>query len=93
VQLDLDNYASDRTPVAPTTEKGFAVFNESNQLPCEYERDLDAWICAWYDAAVARDFVRSPYHPDVATVKRLQGYFHARLSPAEAAEACFGRKH
>jgi hypothetical protein len=85
--------ACDRTPVASTTEKGFALYNESNQLPCEYERDLDAWTCAWYDAAIARDFVRSPYHPDAATLKRLQDYFHAGLLPAEAAEACFGRKH
>ena len=28
------------------------------------------------------------YHPDAATVKRLQGYFRALLLPAEAAEAC-----
>ena len=69
------------------------MFDDSNQIPREYERDLEAWTRAWYDAAVARDFVRSPYHPDAATVKRLQGYFHAGLLPAEAAEACFGRKH
>jgi hypothetical protein len=69
------------------------MYNESNQLPCVYERDLDAWTCAWYDAAVAKYFVRSPYHPDDATVKRLQVYFHAGLLPTEAAEACFGRKH
>jgi hypothetical protein len=69
------------------------MFNESNQLQCERERDLDAWTCAWFDAAVARDFVRLPYHPDAATVKRLHGYFHAGLLPGEAAEACFGLKH
>ncbi|OUL90001.1 hypothetical protein CA603_18050 [Paraburkholderia hospita] len=69
------------------------MFDESNQLSREYERDLDGWTCAWYDAAVARDFIRSPYHPDAETVKRLQGFFHARLTPAEAAEACFARKH
>ena len=69
------------------------MFDESNQLLREYERDLDAWTCAWYDAAVARDFIRSSYQPDAATVKLIQGYFHARLTPAEAAEACFARKH
>lgn len=69
------------------------MFNESNRLLCEYERDLDAWTCAWYDAAVARDFVRSPYHPDAAIVKLIQSYFHAGLLPVEAAEACFGPKH
>ncbi len=69
------------------------MFDNSNQLPREYERDLEVWTCAWYDAAVARDFIRSPYHPDAAIVKRLQGYFHHNLTPAEAAEACFARKH
>jgi len=69
------------------------MFDESDQLPREYERDLDAWACAWYNAAVAKDHIGSRYHPDGATVKRLQSYFHARLTPAEAAEACFARKH
>ncbi len=69
------------------------MLEESNQLPREYERDLDAWTCAWYDAAIAADFIRSPYHADAATVERLQGYFHAKLTPSEAAEACFARKH
>ena len=69
------------------------MFDESNQLPREYEQYLDAWSCAWYDAAVARDFIQRPYYPDAATVRRLHGYFLARLTPAEAAEACFARKH
>jgi hypothetical protein len=68
------------------------MFDES-KLPRENEHDLDAWTCAWYDAAIARDFIRPPYHPDAATVERLYGYFHASLTPAEAAEACFARKH
>jgi hypothetical protein len=69
------------------------VVNDSNQVPREYERELDAFIYAWYDAAVARDFILSPYDPDAATVRRLHDYFHLNLSPAEAAEACFARKH
>jgi hypothetical protein len=69
------------------------MFDESNQLPPEYLHELDAWTCAWYDAAVARDFIRSPYQPDTATVILLQGYFHAGLTPSEAAAACFARKH
>ena len=48
------------------------MFNESNQRHCEYERDLDAWTCACYDAAVARDFIRSSYHPDAATVNAFK---------------------
>lgn len=51
------------------------MFDESNGLPLEYERDLDAWICAWYDASAAKGFIRSPYHPDAATAKILLGYF------------------
>ena len=66
---------------------------ESNELQREYQRDLDAWTCAWYDAAIARKFVRSPYYPDTPTITRLLGYFHASLTPSEAAEACFDRKH
>jgi hypothetical protein len=69
------------------------MFDESNQLTPRHELDLDAWTCAWYDAAVARQFIRSPYYPDAATLERLHGYFHFNLTPAEAAVACFARKH
>jgi hypothetical protein len=69
------------------------MFDESNRVPDEHKHDLNAWTCAWYDAAIARDFIRSPYHPDAATLKRLLGYFHLNLTPAEAAEACFAPKH
>jgi hypothetical protein len=69
------------------------MFDNSNRVPREYERDLDAWTCAWYDAAVARDFIRSRYHPDAVTVRRLQDYFRLNLTPAVAAEGCFARKH
>ena len=73
--------------------RGLAMFHESDHLSREYERDLDAWTCAWYDAALAKDYIRSPYHPDAATLERLQSYFHSGLTPAEAAEACFARRH
>jgi hypothetical protein len=69
------------------------MVDEWNLLPRQYERELDAWTCAWYDAAVARGYIPLLYHPDAATVQRLQDYFHAGLTPAEAAEACFARKH
>lgn len=75
------------------TENEIAMVDESNHLPLEYQRELDAWICAWYDAAVARGYIRSLYHPDATTVERLQCFFHAGLTPAEATEACFARKH
>lgn len=63
------------------------------QLALEQALILDSWTCAWYDEAVGRGFIRPTYHPDAATVTRLHGYFHASLTPAEAVEACFGRKH
>lgn len=69
------------------------MIDDSNQMLREYERDLDSWIRAWYDAAVARDFIRSPYDPDAAIVERVHAYFHFNLTPAEAADACFARKH
>jgi hypothetical protein len=67
--------------------------NELNELPYEGERALDAWACAWYAVAIAKNFARWPCHPDDATVGRLQAYFHAGRLPAEGAKACFGIKH
>jgi hypothetical protein len=69
------------------------ALNEWKLFPLEYGQELDAWACAWYDVVIAENFARLPYHPDALTIRRLQGYFHAGLSPAEAAEACFGGKH
>lgn len=66
---------------------------EPEPLTLEYARELEVWTCAWYDEAVAANFVCPPYHPDATIIKRLQGYFHAGLAPAEAAMACFGRNH
>lgn len=63
------------------------------QLTPEHVRDLDAWTRAWYMEAAAAGYISSPYHPDAATLELLRGYFHAGLCPADAAEACFGRKH
>lgn len=68
------------------------MFDDSSDIPPKHEQDLDAWVCAWYDAAVARDFIRWPYNPDAATVERIQAYFHLNLTPVEAANACFARK-
>jgi hypothetical protein len=42
--------------------------------------------------SVEAEFICPPYYPDPATIKRLPGYFDAGLLPAEAAQACFGRK-
>ncbi|RKT10709.1 hypothetical protein B0G69_8174 [Paraburkholderia sp. RAU2J] len=67
--------------------------DEFIQLAPEYVRDLDAWTRAWYMEAAATGYISSPYHADAATVELIRGYFLAGLCPADAAEACFGRKH
>ncbi|MGF6641320.1 hypothetical protein OKW39_008537 [Paraburkholderia sp. MM6662-R1] len=69
------------------------MFDGLQPLTPESARDLVAWTHAWFDQVIAANFMRPPYHPDATTIKRLRGYFYAGLSPAEAAEACFGRKH
>jgi hypothetical protein len=69
------------------------MFEELELLTLERAQELDAWVCAWYDAAVAENFVRAPYHTDDVIIQRLLAYFRAGLSPAESAEACFGKKH
>ena len=69
------------------------MFNESKYVSLIYEQGLDQWTCAWYREAVEAEFICPPYYPDPATIRRLRGYFDAGLSPADAAEACFGRKH
>lgn len=69
------------------------MLDQSEQFTLEDAKKLSAWTRAWYDEAIARNFLRPPYHPDEAMRIRLRCYFHAGLSPAEAAQACFGRKH
>jgi hypothetical protein len=56
-------------------------------------QSLEQWTRAWFDEAVEAEFIRPPYRPDTATIKRLRDYFHAGLSPVEAAQAYFGRQH
>lgn len=69
------------------------MLGQSEPLPLECARELEAWTCAWYDAAVAANLVRPPFHPDATIIKRLRGYFHGGLSPAEVADACFAGNH
>jgi hypothetical protein len=67
--------------------------DDSNYLAPEDLPELEAWAIAWYEEAVEAEFIGASYHPDTATVGRLRDYFKAGLSPAEAAQACFGGKH
>lgn len=72
------------------------MFDDSKYLSLSYARgllDLDEWTRAWYDHAVEAKFICPPYHADTEAIKRLRDYFNAGLSPAEAAQAYFGRKH
>jgi hypothetical protein len=58
-------------------------------LYTKHAHPTDAWTHVWYDEAAEAEFIRSPYHPDAATIMRLQGHFNPGLSPAEAAQVCF----
>jgi hypothetical protein len=72
------------------------MFDDSNYLSLSYPwglLDLDGWTRAWYDQALEAKFICPPYRPDTKALQRLRGYFNAGLSPAEAAQAYFGRKH
>lgn len=69
------------------------MFDESKYVSLICALGLDQWTRACYDEAVEAEFIRPPFRPDPATIKRLRGYFDAGLSPAEAAQAFFGRKH
>jgi hypothetical protein len=67
--------------------------NQTSLLSPEEEQAMDVWAYQWYDAARAAAFIFVPYHPDESVIERLRDYFHAGLSPVEAAFACFGSKH
>ncbi len=69
------------------------MLDEPKRFTLEDVQEFSTWTYAWYDHAIAMNFVHPPYHPDDTTICRLRGYFDAGLSPTEAAEACFGRKH
>ncbi|MGA3251789.1 MAG: hypothetical protein ABSD12_27175 [Paraburkholderia sp.] len=72
------------------------MFDDSNHLSLSYSwglLNLDEWTRAWYNQALAAKFICPPYQPESGTIKRLWEYFNAGLSPTEAAQAYFGRKH
>lgn len=69
------------------------MFNESKYLSFYELQELEAWTCSWYDKAREAGFIQLSYKPDDVTIERLHSYFKAGLSPAEAAEASFCKKH
>jgi hypothetical protein len=69
------------------------MFDESKLLSVDDQLELQNWTAAWYDKVVEAGFMRPPFQPDDATVSRLHGYFNVGLSPTEAAQALFCRKH
>ncbi|MGF6931046.1 hypothetical protein OKW41_000185 [Paraburkholderia sp. UCT70] len=69
------------------------MFDESKLLSVDDQLELHRWTAAWYDTVVEAGFIRPTYQPDNATVSRLHAYFNAGLSPTEAAQALFSRKH
>jgi hypothetical protein len=68
------------------------MFDESKYVSPVGLQALNQWTLAWYDQAVKSEFIHPPYYPDLMIIKRLRGYFHG-LSPAEAAQVCFGHTH
>lgn len=69
------------------------MFDEPEFLTPAYLRELEVWVCAWYNKVIAAIFLRHPYHLDEKTVESLQRYYHARYSPTEAAEVGFESRH
>ncbi|CAB3789410.1 hypothetical protein [Pararobbsia alpina] len=72
------------------------MFDDSILLSfsCAWDmQGLEQWTKAWYEQAVQAEFIQPPYHADADGLERLRGYFNVGLSPAEAAQAYFGRKH
>ncbi len=69
------------------------MVGESNSISLLSQPSLDQWKFAWYHEAAEAEFIRLPYHPDTETINRFGCYFGAGLSPREAAQACYGRKH
>jgi hypothetical protein len=59
----------------------------------QYELQLREWISKWYDHAAAEGLVRPPFFLTDSIADRLEGYFFAGLTPAEGAQAFFGRVH
>ena len=69
------------------------MMDESQFITIETLWKLETWACAWFDEALEAKFISTSYSPDAATLDLLRGYFRAGLSPAEAAQACFGGRH
>jgi hypothetical protein len=64
---------------------------------CESNRSRDramrAWTWNWYHEALRAGFIAPPYQPSTENMKCLQSFFHAGLSPVDAAHICFAPKH
>jgi hypothetical protein len=69
------------------------MFDDLKLLSVAEQLELQSWTAVWYNKVVEAGFMRPPFQPDDATVRRLHGYFNAGLSPAEAAQALFCQKH
>jgi hypothetical protein len=69
------------------------MYDDVSNAPPQYVTDLRAWISDWYDHAFKVGLVRPPFRLSEAIADRLEGYYRAGLTPAEAATAIFGTVH
>lgn len=56
-------------------------------------RKIIEWTKACYEQPAFADFISYPYYCDREVVTRIREYYRARLTPAEAIQACFGVSH
>lgn len=54
---------------------------------------LSEWTRSVYDAALHAEYIASRWRPSDGAILRLNGYFGAGLTPAEAADALFSTHH
>ncbi len=75
----------------------FQMFDDTRQwkgcVPRCHQLDLYTWTMAWYCKAVDLGFFAPPFELNDFEAWRLNGYFDAGLTPAEAVQALFGCKH
>ena len=54
---------------------------------------LREWTLAAYSEMVAAGYITPPWSPTDEIAEKLEGYFKAKMTPAEAATAAFATYH
>jgi hypothetical protein len=61
---------------------------DSDRIVKDLPQHIIGWTKAWYEQALAANFVSFPFRVDDEMVKRLHQYFREGLTPEEALLAC-----